>query len=303
LQILPVPADAPEPDFTLKNLGKPATTWTYKSMSGDILGYVCRFETNEGKEIRPLTLWTNGWQWKGFEKPRPLFGLENLKPLSDIVIVEGEKSAEALQNVVPENTCVLTWPGGSNGHQHAKWGLLKARNIIIWPDADEPGFKAANEIKKILSDYNKITMFRPPKDSPKGWDAYDALQDRYDWPIILNMMRTEEPEPKKKNIKPLEADVALEFLHTKSFTTSSPGQIRSGQGIESLKLHYWRGDWWQWDGKKYRVYDQESMNGQVMDYLEQQKKLRAFSSISFRNTVIEHIKAKTMIEKSIEERS
>ena len=51
--ILPVPKDAPEPTFGHAELGEPAHTWEYHDADGATLGYVCRFDSEDGKDLRP----------------------------------------------------------------------------------------------------------------------------------------------------------------------------------------------------------------------------------------------------------
>jgi DNA primase len=46
---------------------------------------------------------------------------------------------------------VLTWSGGANAVAKADFSPLQGRNVIIWPDNDEPGFKAALALAELLS--------------------------------------------------------------------------------------------------------------------------------------------------------
>ena len=81
--IMPVPSDAPPLLGRHFELGTPSKTWVYRDAQGGVLFYVWRFETQEGKETRPVSLWraANGrleWRWKGVPEPRPLYGLDRL---------------------------------------------------------------------------------------------------------------------------------------------------------------------------------------------------------------------------------
>ena len=62
--------------------------------------YVCRFS---GKRIRPL--WFDGteWKWTAPPAPRPLYNLGSLsqRPDAPVLIVEGEKTADAAAKLFP----------------------------------------------------------------------------------------------------------------------------------------------------------------------------------------------------------
>lgn len=150
--VLPVPADAPPPTFRHRLHGTPSRTWPYPDAMGRSLGWVCRFDKAAGhKEILPYCYTTDGWRWVSFPKPRPLYGLDQLAkaPAANVVVVEGEKAADAARTLFPQ-AVVVTWPGGANAVKHADWTPLAGRKVVIWPDADEPGRKAAIEIARAL---------------------------------------------------------------------------------------------------------------------------------------------------------
>ena len=51
------------------------------------------------------------------------------------------------------------------------WSVLRGRRIVVWPDRDEVGEKAAKIICTHLVEARVIT---PPPWKPKGWDLADA---------------------------------------------------------------------------------------------------------------------------------
>ncbi|MEP3246238.1 MAG: hypothetical protein ABJN40_05485 [Sneathiella sp.] len=182
--ILPVPPRGLATDVPRhKRLGTPSATWAYKDKDGQLLGYTCRFDQPDGsKEILPLT-WCKAetgaefWTWKGFPAPRPFYGLDRLgkarreqKDPPPILLVEGEKAADAAARLLPEFTA-LTWPGGSHGLNKADFGFLTREKVVIWPDADKAGMEAAELVQLLLPG----TLVLLPDDSaPPGWDAADA---------------------------------------------------------------------------------------------------------------------------------
>ena len=177
--MLHAPDGCPEPDFNHFKHGKPAATWTYHNAEGKRVGFIHRFNLEDGsKEVIPQT-WVRHketgrerWGWKSFAKPRPLYRLVDLvaRPDAWVLLVEGEKTADAAQRLMPHMVCT-TWAGGSKAVGIADWSVLKGRKVIIWPDADEPGYAAAVSISKHL---DKPRIVIPPEGKPEGWDLADA---------------------------------------------------------------------------------------------------------------------------------
>lgn len=103
--LMPVPDDAPRPQFRHPKHGAPSATWAYHDTAGRLLGYVCRFNRGETdqhgkarKEFCPYVFTGNGWRWQGFPEPRPLYGLQKLAgnaTPSLILLVEGEGPCKA----------------------------------------------------------------------------------------------------------------------------------------------------------------------------------------------------------------
>jgi hypothetical protein len=154
--IFPVTEHAPDSAFKHYELGEPTAVYCYNNRQGQLLNYVCRFDPpNAGKEYRALTygVWRSreGWHWKQMPVPRPLYQLEKLPESGQIIIVEGEKSAEALSALLPD-ICVLTWQAGTNNATSADWSPLynKEYDVLFWPDNDEPGKEAMQNIASIL---------------------------------------------------------------------------------------------------------------------------------------------------------
>lgn len=205
--ITPVPEDAPPPpakisrkiDGTWHALEFVAR-WAYTDADGHLLGYVCRFQQpNGGKEVTPQS-WCRSsdgradWRWLSFAKPRPLYGLPMLAQYPDatVVIVEGEKTADAARRLLPGYP-VLTWPGGSKAVKHADFRPMAGRKVIIWPDADlqtdkhtgellppveQPGMAAALDIAATLDGIAAgVRIVNPPHEKPDGWDLADAEQE------------------------------------------------------------------------------------------------------------------------------
>lgn len=177
-----VPAPDTLPDMTHRKLGKPSRYWCYRTNDGQVIGYVCRFDKQDGsKETLPRTYRKHResdkrlWAWKSFDAPRPMYNLPALsaKPNANVVIVEGEKTADAAQALLPFP--VVTWPGGGKAVSKVDWTPLAGRKVIVIPDADKPGFSAAENIAANLRNIGcDVKFVTPPADVPEGWDLADV---------------------------------------------------------------------------------------------------------------------------------
>lgn len=204
--VMPVPDSALDVPTCFYSLGVPSSSWGYKNADGQVLGYVLRFNLPDGKkDIRPLTYHVDnagrgGWYLKGFPDPRPLYGLDKLaaQPDAPVLIVEGEKAADAAQLLFP-NHVVVTTMNGAQSPQKTDLSPLVGRSIQIWPDADEAGQGYAEKVAELVRDLDPQAaiaimkpivvkagldeqgraMLEPGFEAPKSWDAADALAE--DW--------------------------------------------------------------------------------------------------------------------------
>ena len=135
---------------------------------------VCRFP---GKKIRPL--WWDGskWLWKAPPAPRPLYRLDALRsrPDAPVLIVEGEKAADAAQRLFPE-AVAITWPSGCKAIDKADWTPMAGRRCVLWPDADDVGRQAMAKLapRLLAAGAAQVRIVHPPADALEGWDLADA---------------------------------------------------------------------------------------------------------------------------------
>ena len=185
-----VPDHAPKLP-TNRNGKAPVARWAYRSATGQVVGYVQRFdhalqqgELKPKKDFYPLTLWSKGdqfeWRYKSLPAPRPLFNLNLLAKYkdADVVICEGEaaclSAGELLKDYIP--TCNSN---GSNSVNSADLTPLRNRSVLLWPDADKAGEKWLNSLLSALSTLNCIisVINTDGLDSSIGYDAKDAISD------------------------------------------------------------------------------------------------------------------------------
>lgn len=159
----------------------------YRNREGDVISAVLRIDhPNGSKEVRPLRARDQGYRFlemKALDAPRPVFGLDLLaqRAGSPVIVVEGEKAAVAGRERFPEHV-VLTWSGGTPGVDKADWRPLAGRDVVIWPDNDDAGRKAADKLGAILHDVGaaSVRLVQVPTWFPKKWDLADADPDAPD---------------------------------------------------------------------------------------------------------------------------
>jgi putative DNA primase/helicase len=172
--------------------------------------YVVRTDRPDGgKSILPVTWDGSKWLWKAPPAPRPLYGKRQLalKPDAPVLVVEGEKTADAAALLYP-SAVVITWPSGCKAIDKADWSPLAGRRCVLWPDADAVGREAMAKlaIRLLKAGATQVRIVHPPADVPEGWDLADAdwsvaaaaayLKHNRSAPIQLPELAPEpEPEP------------------------------------------------------------------------------------------------------------
>lgn len=173
------PADAPVPEMKHPEYGTPAASWRYLTEDSRLIFYMARYNTPDGKEFMPWTWNGAKWHSRAWPAPRPLYGLETLSA-KPVLIVEGEKAADAARVLLGMHYSVVTWPGGAKAVSKIDWLPLHGRRVLIWPDADAPGLNAGQEIAKNLAPHcAEVKLITPDGSRPSGWDAADALRDQW----------------------------------------------------------------------------------------------------------------------------
>lgn len=180
--------------------GAPSLVWRYLDADSALMGYVCRFDTKDGKEVIPYTYCTNGkeneWRWQGFPRPRPLYNLHLLaqNPTKTVIVVEGEKCADVV-NASMDTAVAVAWPGGAQAIEHIDWTPLHGRKIILWPDNDAAGTDAMHQIADILKPHCPVQKWvNVPSDKPAKWDAADEEWEQGAMRKFVLPLLTDVPE-------------------------------------------------------------------------------------------------------------
>lgn len=150
----------------------------YRDAPGRCLFAVAR---HEPKKIRPWYITPDGdWkQGQPLENGRPLLWLPAIvaAPGAAVVIVEGEKDAAAARSHVKalgrSDILVSTWSGGASAWRRTDFSPLHGRRVMLMPDNDEPGRKAAEGIAELLRSHSDIYMVEPHEGAKPGEGAAD----------------------------------------------------------------------------------------------------------------------------------
>lgn len=164
------PASAP--------LGRQSHSWSYVDGNGVLLALVRRYDLpGGGKSFRPFDV-RHGKM--AMPPIRPLYNQPGIAQSQTVVLVEGEKCADAL---IALGICATTAMGGANAPTaKTDWTPLAGKDVLIWPDLDEPGrhYAEAAAHAILAAGASAVTLLNPPTHKPKGWDAADAIAEGFD---------------------------------------------------------------------------------------------------------------------------
>ena len=167
--------------------GYRVTVFAYRDEDGAILQLVIRFDhPSEKKEIRPLRYLGRDkdglpmfWM-TAIDAPRLLYGLYDLaqRPDATVLVVEGEKTADAGRRLFPEMVTV-TWMSGAASVALADMAPLAGRKIIIWPDNDIAGRKAGRQFAALAlsAGADSVALVDVPREFGDGWDLADEVPE------------------------------------------------------------------------------------------------------------------------------
>ena len=159
---------------TNDNLSKPSAEWSYTDLHGNVIAKKLRYDVNGKKSYLP---WDEELKKYKMPKSRPLYNLPGITKSNKVILVEGEKCAQAL---IDKGICATTAMGGANTDiKKTEWESLKGKDVIIWPDNDVPGKEYAEKIANFLKtkSVKSLAILNISADKPEKWDAADAIQD------------------------------------------------------------------------------------------------------------------------------
>ncbi len=159
------------------DLGPATAKWDYLDASGKLLAVVYRYDPPGGrKEFRP---WDARRRKMAPPEPRPVYNQPGLAAAVQVVLVEGEKCAQAL---IDHGVVATTAMHGANAPvEKTDWSPLAGKAVLIWPDRDKPGWEYAGNAAQAILQAGALSchLLYPPDEKPEGWDAADALAENF----------------------------------------------------------------------------------------------------------------------------
>lgn len=165
------------------DLGPATAKWDYLDAQGRLIAVVYRYDPpGRKKEFRP---WDARRRKMAPPEPRPLYNQPGIRNAAQVVLVEGEKCAQAL---IELGIVATTAMHGANAPvDKTDWTPLAGKAVLIWPDRDKPGWEyAVQAAQAILSAGAKTChILYPPEEAAEGWDAADAVAEGFDVAAFL----------------------------------------------------------------------------------------------------------------------
>ena len=162
----------------MDELGPYTAKWDYQSGDGELIACVYRFDPEPGcKEFRPWDVRARMWR---APDPRPLYNQPAIRKASMVILVEGEKCAEALISIGVTATTAMN--GARAPIDKTNWSPLAGKNVAIWPDRDIPGWDYAESAARacVAAGCASVAILEPPTEKPEKWDAADAVVEGFD---------------------------------------------------------------------------------------------------------------------------
>lgn len=173
-----IPLTPSKKEVPMDELGPYTAKWDYLSASGELIACVYRYDPEPGrKEFRPLDVRSRLWR---APDPRPLYNQPAVAQTDSVILVEGEKCADALLRIGVTATTAMN--GARAPVEKTDWSPLAGKAILIWPDRDAPGWDYAEAAARacVTAGCLSVAILVPPTDQPTGWDVADAIAEDFD---------------------------------------------------------------------------------------------------------------------------
>jgi hypothetical protein len=130
--------------------GTLASVHPYHDPQGREVRAVARFETLEGKVYRQYHRVPGGWSPGAGGDTAPLYDLPAVLKADTVVVVEGEKCADAMIRFLGDpaayGIAITTSISGAESSKRTDWTPLAGKRVVVLPDRDKAGRKYASRI-------------------------------------------------------------------------------------------------------------------------------------------------------------
>jgi len=121
--------------------GSPISKYAY-TRNSQLVGVVVRVDLPDGKQFRQITPLDDGWTMRGPDQWPP-YQIDQVDTEQSLLIVEGEKAANLATSL---GLNAITWAGGCKAVAKTDWGMVQNKRVVLWPDNDEPGIAAMQQV-------------------------------------------------------------------------------------------------------------------------------------------------------------
>lgn len=196
------------------DLGPVTAKWDYHDEDGRLIACVYRYDPPGGKQFRP---WDVVNRRLKAPEPRPLYNRPGIKAADQVVLVEGEKAAQALIDAGVHATTAMN--GAKAPVEKTDWSPLDGKRVLIWPDKDGSGWQYAIAAGQavLAAGALSVSVLLPPDDRPEKWDAADAVNEGMD---VAEFIVTTE----RQTIRPENTSLDLSDWHATRYSGDSPEQ-------------------------------------------------------------------------------
>ena len=243
-----VPVRRAKKEAPVDDLGPATSKWDYLDAAGKLLAVVYRYDPpGRKKEFRP---WDAKRRKMTPPDPRPLYNQPGMVNAAQVVLVEGERCAQALIDAGIVATTAMH--GAKAPVDKTDWSPMAGKAVLIWPDRDKPGWEYATQAAQavLAAGAKSCHILYPPEEAAEGWDAADAIAEGFDVATFLThgprLQMHDLGEDDEPVVSSDESVWGTEDALALSFTRRYHRDWRYVAG--------W-GKWLVWDGQRWRTED------------------------------------------------
>ena len=238
--------------------GQRAGQWTYTDLGGEPVAMVVRYDLptldgeKQSKTFRPVSKHAAGWRWCDPAGKWPLYCLPSLTTAGQIVVVEGEKCADAARGL---GLAASTSAHGANAPSKTDWTPLAGKQVIVLPDGDKAGRVYADAVAAILAKLTPAPVVKVVElpDLPAGGDIVDWIGGGGTRAALMEFVEN-SPEWSAGDC----AENVNNCLHLPTNESQSHPQTDTGlaerfadrHGENVRYCHPWK-KWLVWDGRRW----------------------------------------------------
>ena len=243
----------------IDELGPATAKWDDFTTEGQLIACVYRYDPpGRRKEFRP---WDAKRRKLTPPDPRPLYNQPGIAASTHVVLVEGEKCAQALIDAGIAATTAMH--GAHAPIDKTDWSPLAGKAVVIWPDKDKPGWAYADAASQAMLAAGAIScaILYPPEDKTEGWDAADAIAEGMDVAeFIARGPRMQMHLPAGASDEDAAEGEAAPSLPAAQENTVWGSEDGLALSFTKRYRHDWRyvaawGKWLMWDGQRWRTED------------------------------------------------